>query len=122
MKKRLRKKKHRGEFSEWGRQLVITRNRKDQFDEFIDAFIDIIEANDCYCGGGGKEDSLDVIVELGVPADDRDARMKSIESWLKSRPDVQSWRVGEEFDLWYGNYEEIEDKIEQQASYIRCAQ
>jgi len=27
MKKRLRKKKHCGEFTEWGRQLVITQNR-----------------------------------------------------------------------------------------------
>ncbi len=40
MKKRLRKKKHYGEFTEWGRQLVIMRNRKDRFDEFLDAFIE----------------------------------------------------------------------------------
>jgi uncharacterized protein YggL (DUF469 family) len=57
MKKRLRKKKCLGEFTEWGRQLVITRNRKDGFDEFLDAFIEeTIESNGCYCGGGGKED------------------------------------------------------------------
>ena len=36
MKKRLRKKKHFGEFAEWGRQLVNMRNRKDGFDEFLD--------------------------------------------------------------------------------------
>lgn len=67
MKKRLRKKKHRREFTEWGRQLVITRKRKDGFDEFLDAFIEEgIEANGCYCGGGGKEDKLDVVVELGM--------------------------------------------------------
>ena len=36
MKKRLRKKKHCGEYTEWGRQLVIMRNRKDGFDEFLD--------------------------------------------------------------------------------------
>ena len=35
MKRRLRKKKHRGDFAEWGRQLVIMRNRKDGFDEFF---------------------------------------------------------------------------------------
>jgi uncharacterized protein YggL (DUF469 family) len=46
MKKRHRKKKHRGEFTELGRQLIITRNRKDGFDEFLDAFIEeAIEAN-----------------------------------------------------------------------------
>jgi hypothetical protein len=27
--------------------------------------------NGCYCGGGGKEDKLDVIVDLGRPNDDQ---------------------------------------------------
>ena len=39
MKKRLRKKKHLGEFTEWGRQLVIMRNRKDKFDEFLNTLM-----------------------------------------------------------------------------------
>ena len=56
-KKRLRKKKHLGEFAEWGRQFVIIRNRKDGFDEFLDAFIEeAIESSGCYCGGGIKGD------------------------------------------------------------------
>ena len=79
MKKRLRKKKHLGEFTEWGRQLVIMRNRKDGFDGFLDAFIEeAIESNGCYCGGGGKEDKLDVVVELGRRSDDPAARLKRI--------------------------------------------
>jgi len=113
MKKRLRKKKHRGAFTEWGRQLVITRNRKDGFDEFLDAFIDdAIEANGCYCGGGGKADKLDVVVELGRRSDDPTARLKRITEWLDARPDVQSWKTGEEFDIWRGDFQDIEDKIE----------
>jgi len=117
MKKRLRKKKHRGEFTEWGRQLFITRNRKDGFDEFFDAFIEVaIEANGCYCGGGGKEDKLDVVVELGRRSDDPAARMKRIMAWLDARPDVQSWRTGEQFDVWHGDFQDIEGKIEQPAS------
>jgi uncharacterized protein YggL (DUF469 family) len=68
MNKRLRKKKRCGEFAEWGRQLTITRNRKDGFDEFLDSFVEeAIESNGCYCGGGGREDSLTVMVELGPP-------------------------------------------------------
>jgi uncharacterized protein len=91
------KKKHRGEFAEWGRQLVITRHRKDEFDEFLDAFIsDAIEANGCFCGGGGKEERLDVIVELGRRSEDPGARLKNIAAWLDSRPDVQRWKIGEE--------------------------
>jgi len=114
VKKRLRKKKHHGEFTEWGRQLVITRNRKDGFDEFLDAFIEeAIEANGCYCGGGGKEDKLDFVVELGRCSDDPAARLKKITAWLDARPDVQNWIVGKEFDIWHGDFKDIEDKIEQ---------
>ncbi|TLD42389.1 MAG: hypothetical protein JETT_1323 [Candidatus Jettenia ecosi] len=92
---------------------MITRNRKDEFDEFLDAFIDVIEANGCYCGGGGKEARLDVVVEVGRPSDDRDARMKSIAAWLEAHPDVQSWSVSDEFDLWHGNFGQITKEIEQ---------
>ncbi len=117
MKKRLRKKKHRGEFTEWGSQLVITRNRKDGFEEFLDAFIEeAIEANGCYCGGGGKEDKLDVVVELGRRSDDPAARLNKITAWLDARPDVQTWRTGDEFDLWHGDYLDIEDEIGQTAA------
>ena len=117
MKKRLRKKKHCGEFTEWGRQLIIMRNRKDGFDEFLDTFIEeAIESNGCYCGGGGKEDKLDVVVELGRRSDDPAARLKRIIAWLDARPDVQNWRLGEEFDLWHADFQDIDDEIEQQDS------
>ncbi len=114
MKKRLRKKKHHGEFTEWGRQLFVRRNRKDGFDEFLDSFIEqAIEANGCYCGGGGKEDKLDVLLELGRRSDDPAARLKKIAAWLDARPDVESWRTSEEFDVWHGVFQDIGDKIEQ---------
>lgn len=110
MKKRLRKKKHYGEFTEWGRQVTVTRNRKDGFDEFLDDFIEqAVEANGCYCGGGGSDDKLDVVVELGCRSDDPDARLKRIAAWLDGRPDVLSWKVGKAFDIWHGNSETIED-------------
>jgi uncharacterized protein len=114
MKRRLRKKKHLGEFAEWGRQLVIMRNRKDGFDEFLDTFIEeAIELNRCYCGGGGKENKLDVVVELGRHSDEPNARLKRITAWLDSRSDVESWRVGEEFDIWHEDFQDIDDEIEQ---------
>ncbi len=117
MKKRLRKKKHYGEFTEWGRQLIVTRNRKEGFDEFLDAFVEeAIEANGCYCGGGGKEDRLDVVVELGRRSYDPDGRLRRIIAWLDGRPDVQNWRTGDEFDIWHGNFQDIEDMIEPSAA------
>ncbi|MFO7713018.1 50S ribosome-binding protein YggL [Desulfosarcina sp.] len=102
MKKRLRKKLHVGEYAEWGRQIIITRNRKDEFDEFLDAFIDeAIIANECGCGGSGKEDRLEVVVELGRRSEDPDARLNKIIAWLDSRADVEKWKVGDEFDVWH---------------------
>ena len=99
MKKRLRKKKHCGEFIAWGRQLVITRNCKDGFDDFLDAFIlEGVEANGCFCGGGGCGDELDVVVELGCCLNNLDCKMQRITAWLDSRPDVQVYRIGELFD------------------------
>jgi uncharacterized protein YggL (DUF469 family) len=113
MKKRLRKKKHHGEFTEYARQVLVTRNRKDGFDEFLDAFIEeAIEANECYCGGGGKEDKLNMVVELGRRSDDPDARLNKITAWLDARPDVKTWKIGEEFDVWHGDVKDIEEKIE----------
>ncbi|HLA28323.1 MAG TPA: 50S ribosome-binding protein YggL [Syntrophales bacterium] len=115
MKKRLRKKKHYREFTEWGRHLIVTRNRKDGFDEFLDAFImEAIEAAGCYCGGGGNEDRLDVIIELGRRVDDPDGRLKKITAWLDARPDVHGWRMGEEFDIWHGNFEDVGIEGDQQ--------
>ena len=104
MRIRLRKKKHVGEFTEWGRQFIIARNRRDGFNEFLDAFIEeAIEANGCFCGGGGKEDKLDVIVELGRNLADADLKKDCIIKWLESRQDVKSWRIGEVFDIWHGD-------------------
>jgi len=114
MKKRLRKKKHYGEFTEWGRQLIITRNRKDGVDEFLDAFIEeAIETNGCYCGGGGKGDRLDFVIELGRRSSDPDTKLKRIIAWLDARPDVECQKTGAEFDIWHGNYDDIEDGVEQ---------
>ncbi len=109
MKKRLRKKGRFGEFTEWGRQLVISRNTKDDAVHFQDAFIlHAIEANRCFCGGSMSDDTIDVIVELGMTSNDPAARWSRIIDWLRSRPDVVNWREGALFDLVHGDFKEIE--------------
>ncbi len=100
MRKRLRKKKHIGEFAEWGVRLVVMRNRKVGFDDFFNAFEEAVEFNGCCCGGLGKEEMLDVVVELGPRSGDPDTRMMKIIAWLDARDDVQSWRIGPKFDIW----------------------
>lgn len=110
MKKRLRKKKHIGEFAEWGRQLVVIRNTKKNADEFHDAFIsEAIEMNGCFCGGGLSDDKIDVIVELGKKSDDPESKFLKVTDWLNNRPDVETWKAGTLFDLWNGDYDEIEE-------------
>lgn len=110
MKKRLRKKKHRCEFREWGRQLVIARTRKEGFGEFLDSFLmEAIDAHGCRCGGCGKEDGLDVVVELGRASDDPDGKLRGITAWLDGRNDVASYRIGPLFDLWHDDCPELPD-------------
>lgn len=95
-------------FTEWGRQIRITRTCKDGFDAFWDAFIgEAIEANGCYCGGGGCEDELDFVVELGKCSENPDAKIKKITAWLDTRQDVRCWQVSEAFDLWHGECPEL---------------
>jgi uncharacterized protein YggL (DUF469 family) len=111
MKKRLRKKKHCGEFAEWGRRLVATRNTKENAEAFQDAFIrEAIEDSGCYCGGGFTDDKVDVVVELGRMSEDPEARFSKVAAWLDARPDIESWRAGPLFDLWHGDYEDIEER------------
>ena len=93
------------------------RNQKDGFDEFLDAFIEeSIEANGCYCGGGGNGEKLGFVVEFGRRSDNPDTKLNWIIAWLNARSDVQNWRVSDEFDLWYGDLKDIDEKIEEQNS------
>ena len=113
MKKRMRKKKHVGEFTVWGRQIIIYRNCSDHFDKFLDAFIEeAVEANGCYCGGGGSKNMLDIVVELGLQ-EHCEERLQRIISWLQSRTDVESWQIGEKFDVWNDVYKDLKPEEHQ---------
>jgi len=62
-------------------------------------------------------------VELGRRASDPEAKLKRITAWLDARPDVGSFKTGEEFDLWHGNFDDVEQGIEQNEStaFVACA-
>jgi uncharacterized protein YggL (DUF469 family) len=46
-------------------------------------------------------------MELGRRSNDPDKRLNKITAWLDARPDVKTWKIGEEFDVWHGDYKEI---------------
>ncbi len=106
MRKRLRKKTHRGEFREWGAPLSIVRTQDEAFDTFLDDFLEYgIEANDCFFGGGGSYKRLEGIVELGCVSDDFEAKLDCVIKWLESRQDVERYDVGDLVDLWHGPFD-----------------
>ena len=55
-------------------------------------------------GGAGKEDNLDVLVEIGARSQDPDAKLNKVIAWLGARPDVKSLQAGQEFDLWHWHF------------------
>ncbi len=108
MKKRLRKKKHLGEFIEWGMPIAIARKRKGDFDNFLDDFIEqAIEPNDCYFGGGGKDDRLEGIIELGRTSDSIEEKQKKVINWLETRNDIEKYATGNILDVWNGPFDKI---------------
>ncbi len=112
MRKRLRKKKHIGEFVEWGAAVEIVRTQKAGFDAFLDEFLDeAIEGNGCYFGGGGKEDRLGGMIELGRSADGPEEKLRGVRGWLDTREDVQEYVTGSIADNYNGPFSEV-DAIE----------
>ncbi len=113
MKKRLRKKKHVGEFAAFGVPVAVKLADKTDFDSFLDAFLEeAIEANGCYFGGGGQKDRLSGIIELGRKIDLPEERLDRVSHWLRSNSNVAKYIIGEINDLWYGSFDDI-DTIEE---------
>ena len=111
MKKRLRKKKHLGEFKLLGIEILIKLNSKDAFDKFHNDFIlQAVEGNGCFFGGGGMEDQIEGFIELGCASDKPESRLKTITQWFDSRDDVSEYKVGRLTDAWHGQFENLSDK------------
>ena len=109
MRKRLRKKKHVCEFTDFGFPVAIRLVDGANFDLFLDEFIeDAIEANSCYFGGGGKNGRISGIVQLGLKTDLPEQRLKEISNWLDSNNNVADHIYGEINDVWYGSFNDID--------------
>jgi uncharacterized protein len=102
MKKRLRKKLHKGEFQEFGFDILIQFKQTISFDKkeiFIDDFIELIEELNLLFGGGGSELTLEgfITAEKGSVTN---LHENKISSWLESKSDlVESFKI-EKKDAW----------------------
>jgi uncharacterized protein YggL (DUF469 family) len=102
MNKRLRKKFHLAEVSEWASNVDIRLTRADASDDFFDHFIlDAIEANGCICGGGGQGTEWGYGIVLGRMADDPNGKLAKIRAWFDSRSDVAGYKIGPLVDAWH---------------------
>ena len=110
MRKRLRKKKCRREFKVWGTPVLVRLRAEADYDGFLWRFLEeAIEANDCFCGGGGRRESMEFFVELGRTAEEPKARLAKIVAWLDACEDVTEHKVGKLTDACYGPFEDLSE-------------
>lgn len=106
MKKRLRKKLHKGEFKELGFNVDFHYkvSGEDEVDRLIDEFLAVAEGNRCCVGGwyaqeGNKASFFVVSLERrSVLPEERQAIVK----WLEDNPEIDNITAGELRDAWYG--------------------
>jgi uncharacterized protein YggL (DUF469 family) len=102
MKKRLRKKLHKGEFKELGFLVEFDyadAENEDEFDQFWVSFIDIIEQNGLGCGGGGHIHQEYFITKYKESVSEE--KRLAIKKYLDEHPKVSNVIVGKLKDAWY---------------------
>lgn len=104
LKKRLRKKFHRGEFNEFGFEISVDFQEdvdEIQFDLFLDDFISEIERNNLLFGGGGNDKVWQGFVTSDKKFSSPTGKDKLIiRSFLEKRPEVKQIEIGEFLDAW----------------------
>ncbi|RRJ96004.1 DUF469 family protein [Opitutaceae bacterium TAV4] len=109
MKKRLRKKKHLGEFRQFGFELTCrfqTDVPVERFDRFVDEFIaDAIEADGLTFGGGGdlKRGWSGVVSRDHRYASITEEDREHVHGWLLGQEIVAAVELSEPCDLWHGS-------------------
>ena len=120
MRKRLRKKLRRGEFTQLGFNVrysvqpgVATRVLDDLLDSFI---LQAVEGNDLSCGGGGGPAEWDFFVCGEGRRSAIDADRQRVQDWLKHQPQITSIQVGVLQDAWNGEDDAPETPGEEHAA------
>jgi len=102
MKKRLRKKKHLGEFAVFGYSLEIcTKSHNDE--DFFDRFINEIELLQLQFGGSMCTQIIKGVLESRFPNRSvSESQLYSLKSFLATALEVDSIYISEAWDLYYG--------------------
>jgi uncharacterized protein YggL (DUF469 family) len=110
MKKRLRKKKFRGEFAVLGFACTFRLQpplTSEEADSFFDEFIAHIEKSDLLFAGGANPSGWDGVMQHRHPRSSAtQSQREAIAAWLGQRPNVREVKVGRLTDLHYGFEEE----------------
>ncbi|NOH71324.1 DUF469 family protein [Vibrio pectenicida] len=102
-KRRIQKKLFLGEFAMLGFEVSCDTKIQDfeNYDTFIDEFIDYIDALDLSFGGGGLELFEGFICHAQRYESVTEQQQAEIVTWLEKRNDVKAVRVGELVDANY---------------------
>jgi uncharacterized protein YggL (DUF469 family) len=93
VKKRLRKKKHLGEFKELGFE---------EREAFVDRLIDIVEARSLAFGGGaGRDDKLDGFVTRAGRGSATEEDRAALAAFLDRAAEIARHEVGALRDAWH---------------------
>ena len=105
MKKRLRKKLHRGEFQELGFEVRV-RFDADLSEEawfaFWDRMVDFVEARGLTFGGGGTLPNGGAFVDRPGRASATEEDRAALREWLQEQPEVEEAVLGDLVDAYHG--------------------
>lgn len=105
MKKRLRKKKRVGEFTQYGfevRVLFREGTSEREIDAFVDAWTDAVEARGLMYGGGTDERTMNVFVTRAARGSATEEDRAALGRFLEASSVVLAPGVGELVDAWRG--------------------
>lgn len=103
--KRLRKKLHVGEFTEYGFNINFELNKPvtdEDIEAILDTFLDdLIEKNGLIYGGGFgvKFDGFVILEKRGSTTEEH---RQLIKVWLESKKEIKNFQIGELVNAWYG--------------------
>lgn len=102
--KRLRKKLHIGEFTEYGFNVNFEMNKPvtdEEIESFLDFFLeDVIEKNGLIYGGGFGV-TFEGFIILEKPGSATEEHRQLINTWLESKKEIKKFHTGKLVNAWH---------------------